>query len=165
MAVDFQKDQASLFEWSFLILMWWFVCPLLTKKPFAPANVEKHSDSAQRRANITVIWLRSLSWVISGLIIYNLWQNGKNGVNIPWLRNRSACPRFGWGSGAFLSAAYVPQALLSPENSLRLSSTLFLKQISNALYILDIYCVYKLFYGTDETTFRAAVIDRAHKGK
>lgn len=121
------KDK-HLFEWSFLILMWWFVCPLLTKT-FAPANVE--NIVIQRTTGEYHGYMAAILVVgYLGLIIYNLWQKEREKrVNIPWLL-AIGCLSSSVGKRAFLSAAYVPQALLSPKNSLRLSSTLFLKQIS-----------------------------------
>lgn len=94
------KDK-HLFEWSFLILMWWFVCPLLTKT-FAPANVE--NIVIQRTTGEYHGYMAAILVVgYLGLIIYNLWQKEREKrVNIPWLLAIGVLVQFGWEAGLLI---------------------------------------------------------------
>lgn len=94
------KDK-HFFEWSFLILMWWFVCPLLTKT-FAPANVE--NIVIQRTTGEYHGYMAAILVVgYLGLIIYNLWQKEREKrVNIPWLLAIGVLVHFGWEAGLLI---------------------------------------------------------------
>lgn len=94
------KDK-HLFEWSFLILMWWFVCPFLTKT-FAPteiSNIVIQRTTGEYHGYMAVI----LAVGYLGLIIYNLWQKEKEKrVNIPWLLAIGVLVQFGWEAGLLI---------------------------------------------------------------
>ena len=77
------KDQ-RLFEWSLLILIWWFVCPLLAKT-FSPPDVTY--IIIQRTTGEYHGYMAAILFAgYAGVIIYNLFQkDNKARINIPWL--------------------------------------------------------------------------------
>ena len=71
------KDK-HLFEWSFLILMWWFVCPLLTKT-FAPANVENiviQRTTGEYHGYMAAILVVGYLGLIIGVLVQFGWEAG-----------------------------------------------------------------------------------------
>lgn len=72
-----------MFEWSLLILSWWFCCPLLAGT-FAPSE---NPIVIQRTTGAYHGWMALILFIgYLALIIYNLWQKEpKKRVNIPWL--------------------------------------------------------------------------------
>lgn len=93
------KD-SHLFEWSLLILSWWFCCPMLTNT-FAPCEnpiVIQRTTGAYHGAMALILFVGYLA-----LIVYNLWQkDAKKRVNIPWLLAIGILVQFGWESGLLL---------------------------------------------------------------
>ena len=91
------KDK-NLFEWSLLILLWWFVCPLLsgTFTPEGTANVIIQRTTGQYHGYMALILFAGYL----GLIIYNMRQKdrGKR-INIPWLLSIGILVQFGWEAG------------------------------------------------------------------
>ena len=94
------KDK-HLFEWSFLILLWWFVCPQLTKT-FSPAGTE--NIIIQRTTGEYHGYMAVILFVgYLGLFAYNLWQREKRRrVNIPWLLAIGILVQFGWEAGLLI---------------------------------------------------------------
>ena len=94
------KD-AHLFSWSFLIPLWWFVCPQLAAT-FSPA------DGAQivlERTTGTYHGYMALLLFVGylGVILDNLWQGRPEcRVSIPWILAIGVLVLFGW------EAVYVP---------------------------------------------------------
>lgn len=89
-----------LFEWSLLILGWWFCCPLLTQT-FAgdqpPIVIQRTTGSYHG-------WMAAILFVgYLGLVIYNLWQkNRARRIQIPWLLAIGILVQFGWEAGLLL---------------------------------------------------------------
>lgn len=94
------KDR-RLFEWSLLILMWWFVCPLLAKT-FSPPDVPYiiiQRTTGEYHGYMAAILLAGYA----GVIIYNLFQkNSTARINIPWLLAIGVLVQFGWEAGLLL---------------------------------------------------------------
>ena len=91
------KDK-HLFAWPFLILLWWFVCPLLTAT-FTPAGmapiVIQRTTGAYHGYMAAILFVGYLA-----LIVYNLWQKDRDKrVNIPWLLAIGILVQFGWEMG------------------------------------------------------------------
>ena len=94
-----QKDE-NLFEWSFLILLWWFCCPLLTQT-FGGA------------AEPIVIWRTTGSYhgymailLFAGYLFLILWnlahKKKKEKMPIVWLLIMGILVQFGWEAGLLL---------------------------------------------------------------
>lgn len=93
------KDK-HLFEWSMLILMWWFVCPLLTNT-FAPQNMDKviiQRTTGEYHGYMAAIMF--VGYLI--LIIYNLSRDKEHRINIPWLLAIGILVQFGWEAGLLI---------------------------------------------------------------
>lgn len=109
------KDR-HLFEWSLLILGWWFCCPLLTRS-FAGggALITIQRTTGAYHGYMALILLVGYL----GLIVWNLAQPGRaRRVNIPWLLAIGVLVQFGWELGLLLggirSAGLDPLAKLAP---------------------------------------------------
>ena len=77
------KDK-NLFTWSFLIVLWWFCCPLLTKL------VPGYSDNMIVIQRTTGEYHSYMALILAvgylGVIIFNLIQKEKkNKIDIPWI--------------------------------------------------------------------------------
>lgn len=94
------KDR-RLFEWSLLILIWWFVCPMLAKT-FSPPDVTY--IIIQRTTGEYHGYMAAILFVgYAGVIIYNLFQkDNKARINIPWLLAIGVLVQFGWEAGLLL---------------------------------------------------------------
>ncbi len=94
------KDK-HLFEWSFLILLWWFVCPQLAKT-FVPKGVE--SIMIQRTTGEYHGYMAAILFVgYLAVIIYNLMQKDRRKrVNILWLLAIGILVQFGWEAGLLI---------------------------------------------------------------
>ena len=94
------KDK-HLFEWSFLILLWWFVCPQLAKT-FTPAgmqNIVIERTTGKYHGYMALILLVGYL----ALIIYNMKQKErKKRVDIPWLLAIGILVQFGWEAGLLI---------------------------------------------------------------
>ncbi len=94
------KDR-NLFEWSFLILVWWFVCPLLTntfRSPEAVPIVIQRTTGEYHGYMALILFAGYLA-----LILYNLRQQSREQrVNIPWLLAIGILVQFGWEAGLLL---------------------------------------------------------------
>ena len=93
------KDK-HLFEWSMLILMWWFVCQLLTNT-FAPQNMSKiiiQRTTGEYHGYMAAIMF--VGYLI--LIIYNLSRDKEHRINIPWLLTIGILVQFGWEAGLLI---------------------------------------------------------------
>ena len=93
------KDE-HLFEWSFLILCWWFCCPLLTQT-FAPAAapiVIERTTGAYHGYMAAILFVGYF-----GVILYNLLQKEKaKRIRIPYLLAIGILVQFGWEAGLLL---------------------------------------------------------------
>lgn len=94
------KDR-NLFEWSFLILLWWFVCPLLTntfRSPEAVPIVIQRTRGEYHGYMALILFAGYLA-----LIIYNLRQDSREQrINIPWLLAIGVLVQFGWEAGLLI---------------------------------------------------------------
>lgn len=93
------KDK-HLFEWSAMILLWWFAAPQLCKT-FAPDLPE---IVIQRTTGAYHGWMALILIVgYFALIFYNLWQKDRTRrVNLPWLLAIGVLVQFGWEAGLLI---------------------------------------------------------------
>lgn len=93
------KDE-HLFEWSLLILSWWFCCPLLTQMfagDAAPIIIER-TTGAYHGYMALILFVGYL-----GVIVYNLFQRDRaKRMNIPWMLLVGVLVQFGWEAGLLL---------------------------------------------------------------
>ena len=94
------KD-THLFSWSFLILLWWFVCPQLAAT-FSPADgaqiVIERTTGAYHGYMALLLFVGYLS-----VILYNLWQGRPEcRVSIPWILAIGVLVQFGWEAGLLI---------------------------------------------------------------
>ncbi len=93
------KDR-HLFEWSLLILSWWFCCPLITAT-FAPGDaliVIQRTTGSYHGYMAILLFVGYL-----GLIVYNLLQKTPDRrIRIPWLLAIGILVQFGWEAGLLL---------------------------------------------------------------
>lgn len=93
------KDE-HLFEWSLLILGWWFCCPLLTQTFAQDAEpiVIQRTTGAYHGYMALILFIGYL-----GVIVYNLWQQEKEKrIDIPWILAIGILVQFGWEAGLLL---------------------------------------------------------------
>lgn len=101
---------SRLFEWSTLILVWWFACPLIVQS-YAPS--EWGFITIQRTTGAYHGMMAILLFIgYASLIIYNFWQrDNQKRINIPWLLAIGILVQFGWEAGLLLggirSAAFA----------------------------------------------------------
>jgi len=93
------KDK-RLFEWSLLILCWWFCCPLMagTFAKGAPLITIERTTGAYHGYMAAILFAGYL-----GAVLYNLWQTDREKcVNIPWILAIGILVQFGWEAGLLL---------------------------------------------------------------
>lgn len=93
------KDR-HLFEWSLLILMWWFCCPLLTQTFAGDADpiVIQRTTGAYHGYMALILFAGYL-----GAVIYNLRaKEPEQRIHIPWLLAIGILVQFGWEAGLLL---------------------------------------------------------------
>ena len=93
------KDK-HLFEWSLLILSWWFCVPMITQT-FAgdatPIVIERTTGSYHGYMAV-ILFVGYL-----GVIIYNLAQKDRlRRINIPWILTIGILVQFGWEAGLLI---------------------------------------------------------------
>ena len=93
------KDK-HLFEWSLLILSWWFCAPLITQTfagDAAPIVIERTTGSYHGYMAV-ILFVGYL-----GVIIYNLAQKDRlRRINIPWILAIGILVQFGWEAGLLI---------------------------------------------------------------
>ena len=89
-----------LFEWSLLILSWWFCAPLITQTfagDAAPIVIERTTGSYHGYMAV-ILFVGYL-----GVIIYNLAQKDRlRRINIPWILAIGILVQFGWEAGLLI---------------------------------------------------------------
>ncbi len=91
-----EKDE-NLFEWSLLILLWWFVCPLLASSS-EPSIVIQRTTGAYHGYMALILLAGYL-----GAIIYNLRQGDRRyRIDILWMLVIGILVQFGWEAGLLL---------------------------------------------------------------
>lgn len=103
-----------LLEWSLLILLWWFCCPLLTQTfaPEAAPIVIQRTTGSYHGYMALILFIGYL-----GAIIYNLQQADKaNCFPLPWLLAIGILVQFGWEAGLLLGG--IRSAGLTAEGKL-----------------------------------------------
>lgn len=148
------KKDRHLFAWSFLILAWWFCCPLLANT-FFPCD---QPILIQRTTGAYHGWMALLLFVgYLGLIIYNLAQpDREKQVNIPWLLAIGILVQFGWEAGLLIGGIRSAGFALADK---------FLPLVVNSLletnlgmpYIFAIFMAYSSRF-TEQLTRRKAPI-------
>lgn len=109
------KDQ-HLFEWSLLILLWWFCCPMITNtfaRDAAPIVIQR-TTGAYHGYMALILFAGYF-----GLVVYNLWQREKEKrIRIPWLFAIGVLVQFGWEAGLLIggirSAGFAVSEKLRP---------------------------------------------------
>ena len=92
------KDR-HLFEWSFLILLWWFVCPQLTDTFAGAERITIERTTGAYHGYMALILLVGYL----GLIVWNLRvPDRRERVNIPWLLAIGILVQFGWEAGLLI---------------------------------------------------------------
>ncbi len=108
------KDK-HLFEWSVLILSWWFCCPFITHTfagDAAPIVIQR-TTGAYHGYMAVILFVGYL-----GAVIYNLRQPGKDKqIPIPWILSIGILVQFGWEAGLLLGG--IRSAGFSLADSLR----------------------------------------------
>ena len=93
------KDK-HLFEWSLLILSWWFCAPLITQTfagDAAPIVIERTTGSYHGYMAV-ILFVGYL-----GAILYNLAQKDRlRQINIPWILAIGVLVQFGWEAGLLI---------------------------------------------------------------
>ena len=93
------KDK-HLFEWSLLILSWWFCAPLITQTfagDAAPIVIERTTGSYHGYMAV-ILFVGYL-----GVILYNLAQKDRlRRINIPWILAIGVLVQFGWEAGLLI---------------------------------------------------------------
>ena len=93
------KDK-HLFEWSLLILSWWFCAPLITQTfagDAAPIVIERTTGSYHGYMAV-ILFVGYL-----GVIIYNLAQKDRlRRINIPWILAIGVLVQFSWEAGLLI---------------------------------------------------------------
>lgn len=93
------KDE-QLFEWSLLILLWWFCCPLITDTFSAGQTpiVIQRTTGAYHGYMAIILFIGYL-----GAIMYNLRQRDRaRRINIPWILAIGILVQLGWETGLLL---------------------------------------------------------------
>lgn len=89
-----------IFEWSLLILLWWFCCPLLVQTFGAnqtPIVIQRTTGAYHGYMALLLF----VGYLI--LIAYNLWQQeGEKRIRIPWLLTMGILVQFGWEAGLLI---------------------------------------------------------------
>ena len=93
------KDK-HLFEWSLLILCWWFCCPMIA----AVFSGNQVPIMIQRTTGSYHGYMALILFIgYAGLIVYNLSQKDKEKqIHIPWLLAIGILVQFGWEAGLLL---------------------------------------------------------------
>ena len=93
------KDK-HLFEWSFLILCWWFCCPMIA----AVLSGGQMPIIIQRTTGAYHGYMALMLFVgYAGLIVYNLAQKDPSRrIRIPWLLAIGILVQFGWEAGLLI---------------------------------------------------------------
>lgn len=105
-----EKDR-NLFEWSLLILLWWFVCPIISSFLGGHMIVIERTTGAYHAYMAIILIVGYIA-----LIIWNL-KEMKARVNIPWLLAIGILVQAGWEIGLLLGG--IRSAGLSMGDSLK----------------------------------------------
>ncbi len=92
----FSKDK-HLFEWSALILLWWFSCPLLAGGGEGSITIQRTTGS-YHGVMAAILFISYLA-----AIVYNLVQKErKKRISLPWLLSIGILVQFGWEANLLL---------------------------------------------------------------
>ena len=147
-----------LFEWSLLILGWWFCCPLITQT-FAgeavPIVIER-TMGAYHGYMAVILFVGYL-----GLILYNMYQTDRaKRIRIPWLLAIGILVRLGSGT----SDRRNPQrGLFGYRAEAACVSGQFIagNQSGLAIYLLHLYRVFEKIHGEPAPQEPSGIIYRA----
>ena len=133
------KDH-HLFEWSLLILCWWFCCPLLagTFTPSSDPIVIQRTTGAYHGWMALILFAGYLA-----LIVYNLWQKEpQKRVNIPWLLAIGILVQFSWESGLLIGGIRSAGFITIDEKLMPLIINSLLETNLGMPYIFAIFIAY-----------------------
>ena len=152
-----------LFEWSLLILSWWFCCPLLTQT-FAPDAVPiviQRTTGAYHGYMAAILFIGYL-----GVIIYNLRQRDRaKRINIPWILAIGVLVQFGWEAGLLLGG--IRSTGLASVGA-KLHTLVVNSRLETNLGMPYVYCIYaaysvrfteRLRRRPDRLTFTASIAE------
>ena len=93
------KDE-HLFEWSVLILSWWFCCPMLARAvPFGRDVITISRTTGEYHGYMALILF--VGYFLA--IVYNLFQQKAQArINIAWILAIGVLVQFGWEAGLLL---------------------------------------------------------------
>ncbi len=93
------KDD-RLFEWSVLILSWWFSCPMLSRAvPFGQEVITISRTTGEYHGYMALILFAGYSCAV----VYNLMQNNARArINLAWILAIGVLVQFGWEAGLLL---------------------------------------------------------------
>lgn len=92
------KDK-RLFEWSFLILLWWFVCPIMAKGFSSSGIITIERTTAGYHIHMALIlFIGYLAMIVYNLIV----KAEENRINILWLLIIGVLVQFGWEAGLLI---------------------------------------------------------------
>ena len=150
------KD-SHLFEWSALILMWWFVCPLLADT-FTPQWMEKiviERTTGEYHGYMAAILIVGYA----ALIIYNLRTDDRaRRVNIPWLLAIGILVQFGWEAGLLVGGIRSAGFATFGEKLRPLIVNSLLETNLGMPYIYLIFLAYTSKFGEDMKPRRERLI-------
>ncbi|NLI94932.1 MAG: hypothetical protein GX350_03875 [Erysipelotrichaceae bacterium] len=93
------KDE-HLLEWSLLILLWWFVCPLISAQFTSADPIIIQRTTSGYHGTMAIMLLVGYL----GVIIYNLWQKDKQKrAQILWMLAIGVLVQFGWEAALLIS--------------------------------------------------------------
>ena len=103
-----------LFEWSALILLWWFCCPLLAETFGGEATIVIQRTTGAYHGYMALILFAGYL----GSIVYNLAQGQRcRRVSLPWLLAIGILVQLGWEAGLLLGG--IRSAGFAPAEQLR----------------------------------------------
>ncbi len=156
-----------LFEWSLLILSWWFCCPLLTQTfaPDAAPIVIQRTTGAYHGYMAAILFIGYL-----GVIVYNLRQKERTKrINIPWILAIGVLVQFGWEAGLLLGG--IRSAGLASAGA-KLHTLVVNSLLETNLGMPYVYCIYaacsarfteQLHRRPDRLTFTASIAENNAK--
>lgn len=129
-----------LFEWSLLILGWWFCCPLITQifaGEAVPIVIER-TTGVYHGYMAVILFVGYL-----GLILYNMYQKDRvRRIRIPWLLAIGILVQFGWETGLLIGG--IRSAGFSDIGQ-KLHVLLVNSLLETNLGLSYIYCVYIVY--------------------
>ena len=141
------KKDKELFNYSFLILLWWFVCPIIAKAfgNGLPVITIQRTTGAYHAYMAIILFIGYL-----GAIIWNMCQKDKKTyIPLLWILSIGILVQFGWELG--LLRGGIRSALIESmeQKILTLVVNSLLETNLGMPYMFMIYALYNRFYNED----------------